>query len=82
MAPASARTPARRGVSRVASALLLASHVSQAAALLGTPPPAAALTPGGEAAETLTFFATADWGGQEEVRAVGRPPALVQLHQT
>ena len=27
--------------------------------------PRARQTPGGEAAETLTFFATADWGGQE-----------------
>jgi hypothetical protein len=33
------------------------------AAGLAAPPPI--LTAGAEAAETLTFFATADWGGQE-----------------
>ncbi len=47
---------------------LLASSVAlclapRHAAGLAAPPPI--LTAGAEAAETLTFFATADWGGQE-----------------
>jgi hypothetical protein len=46
-----------------ALALLAAAARAPGAAGLMAPPPV--LTPGGEAAETLTFFVTSDWGGQE-----------------
>jgi hypothetical protein len=52
-----------RAMRRSRALALACILAARRAAAVPAPPPV--LTAGAEAAETLTFFATADWGGQE-----------------